>query len=61
MRMCVLKGHDYSGAASMVIIFGSVEAISIFMFIFNIWKSLDTKEKKVGDANGMGTRSRKGT
>jgi len=39
MRMAMLKGKDASDAALMVILFGVLEAISIFMFIFNIWKS----------------------
>ena len=46
MRMYMLKGYDYSSAALMVIIFGSVEAISIFMFVFNIWKSMDLKKQE---------------
>lgn len=40
MRMYILKGKDASDAALMVILFGSIEAISIFMFIYNIWKSI---------------------
>ncbi len=43
MRMYMLKEYDYSSAAIMVIIFGSLEAISIFMFVFNIMKSLDAR------------------
>lgn len=40
MRMYTLKGKDSSDAALMVILFGSIEAISIFMFIYNIWNSI---------------------
>ncbi len=40
MKMYMLKGKDASDAALMVILFGSIEAISIFMFIYNIWKSI---------------------
>ncbi len=39
MRMYMLKGKDASVASLVVILFGLVEAISIFMFIYNIWKS----------------------
>jgi len=40
MRMYMLKGKDATDAALMVILFGSIEAISIFMFIYNIWNSI---------------------
>jgi len=40
MRMYMLKGKDASDAALMVILFGLIEAISVFMFIYNIWKSI---------------------
>ena len=43
MRMYMLKGKDASDAALMVILFGSIEAISIFMFIYNIWNSIRKK------------------
>ena len=39
MRMYILKGKDASDAILVVILFGLIEAISIFMFIYNIWKS----------------------
>ncbi len=45
MRMYMLKGKDYSDAAQMVIIFGVLEAISVFMFVFNMWKSMDKVSK----------------
>lgn len=41
MRMSMLKGKDYSDALLMVIIFGVIETISIFIFIYNIWKSME--------------------
>ncbi|HEY9206302.1 MAG TPA: cbb3-type cytochrome c oxidase subunit I [Candidatus Methanoperedens sp.] len=40
MRMYMLKGLDYSLAQTIVIISGVLEAISVFIFIFNIWKSM---------------------
>ncbi len=40
MRMYMLKGKDASDAALMVFLFGFIEASSIFMFIYNIWKSI---------------------
>ncbi len=40
MRMYMLKGLDYSLARTIVIISGVFEAISVFIFIFNIWKSM---------------------
>jgi hypothetical protein len=40
MRMPMLKGYDYSDPLKIVLIFGIIEAISIFIFIYNIWKSL---------------------
>lgn len=43
MRMSMLKGHDFSNALAMVIVFGIIEAISIFIFIYNIWKSMERK------------------
>lgn len=41
MRMYMLKGKDTSDAFLAVIIFGLVEAISCFIYIYNIWKSMD--------------------
>ena len=41
MRMYMLKGFDYSDALISVLVFGSVEAVSMFIFIFNIWKSME--------------------
>lgn len=43
MRMSMLKGKDHSDALVFVIIFGLLEAISILMFIVNIWKSMEKK------------------
>lgn len=40
MKMYMLKGKDASDAALMVILFGLIEAISIFLFVYNIWKSI---------------------
>ena len=40
MRMYMLKEKDYSDAITAVIIFGLIEAISCFVFIYNIWKSM---------------------
>lgn len=40
MRMDMLKERNYSDPMTAVIIFGLVEAISCFMFIYNIWKSI---------------------
>jgi cbb3-type cytochrome oxidase subunit 1 len=40
MRMYMLKEKDSSDAATAVIIFGLIEAISCFIFIYNIWKSV---------------------
>ena len=47
MRMYILKEKDASGAALMVLLFGLIETISIFMFIYNIWKSTG-EEKTTG-------------
>jgi len=41
MRMYMLKGKDTSDAFLAVIIFGLIEVISCFIFIYNIWKSMD--------------------
>ena len=41
MRMYILKGKDASDAVLMVILFGLIEAISVFIFIYNIWKSIE--------------------
>ncbi len=41
MRMYMLKGIDYSDALLAVTLFGLIEAISMFMFIYNIWKSIE--------------------
>jgi len=43
MRMYMLKGKDTSDAFLAVIIFGLIEAISCFIFIYNIWKSMDNQ------------------
>lgn len=59
MRMSALKGHDYSNALLMVIVFGIIVTISIFIFIYNIWKSME--RINVSDKNGMGNRSIKRT
>ena len=40
MRMYMLKGKDYSDALLLVALFGLMQAFSIFMFIYNIWKSM---------------------
>jgi cbb3-type cytochrome oxidase subunit 1 len=40
MRMYDMKGKDYSDALTAVMIFGLIEAISCFIFIYNIWKSM---------------------
>ncbi len=41
MRMYMLKGYDYSDALTMVLVFGIIEGISVFIFILNIWKTMD--------------------
>lgn len=43
MRMYMLKGYDYSDALTMVMLFGVIETVSIFMFIINIWKTMGKK------------------
>jgi cbb3-type cytochrome oxidase subunit 1 len=43
MRMYMLKGKDASDAILAVIIFGVIEVISCFIFIYNIWKSMDNQ------------------
>jgi cytochrome c oxidase cbb3-type subunit 1 len=40
MRMYMLKEKDYSDAITAVMIFGLIEAISCFIFVYNIWKSM---------------------
>lgn len=40
MRMYMLKGKDFSDALLIVMLFGIIEAVSIFMFTYNIWKSI---------------------
>lgn len=40
MRMYMLKGKDFSDTQLFVMLFGIIEAVSIFMFIYNIWKSI---------------------
>lgn len=40
MRMYILKEKDFSDALILVTLFGLIETISIFMFIYNIWKSI---------------------
>ncbi len=40
MRMDMLRERNYSDPMAAVIIFGLIEAISCFMFIYNIWKSM---------------------
>lgn len=44
MRMYMLKEKDASDAATAVMIFGLIEAISYFIFIYNIWKSMDNSK-----------------
>lgn len=41
MKMYMVKQKDSSDAMLMVIIFGTIVAISFFMFIYNIWKSME--------------------
>ena len=43
MRMYMLKGKDTSDAFLAVMIFGLIVAISCFIFIYNIWKSMDNQ------------------
>lgn len=40
MRMYMLKEKDASSAIMAVIIFGVIEAVSSFIFIYNIWKTM---------------------
>ncbi len=40
MRMYMLKEKDFSDALLVVTFFGLIVTISIFMFIYNIWKSI---------------------
>jgi cbb3-type cytochrome oxidase subunit 1 len=46
MRMYDMKGKDYSDALTAVMIFGLIEAISCFIFIYNIWKSMGNSSSK---------------
>ncbi|PWB54781.1 MAG: hypothetical protein C3F06_04045 [Candidatus Methanoperedenaceae archaeon] len=47
MRMYMLKEKDASDAITAVMIFGLIEAISCFIFVYNIWKSMgDTNSSK---------------
>ncbi|MFZ2411742.1 MAG: cbb3-type cytochrome c oxidase subunit I [Candidatus Methanoperedens sp.] len=41
MKMYMVKQKDSSDALLMVMIFGTIVAISFFMFIYNIWKSME--------------------
>lgn len=41
MKMYMVKQKDSSDAMLMVVIFGIILAISFFMFIYNIWKSME--------------------
>lgn len=41
MKMYMVKEKDYSDALSIVMIFGTIVAISFFMFIYNMWKSME--------------------
>jgi len=43
MRMYMLKGQDTSEAFIAVMISGLIEVISYFIFIYNIWKSMDNQ------------------
>jgi len=45
MRMYMLKEKDASDAATAVMIFGLIEAISVFIFVYNIWKSMGNSSK----------------
>ena len=40
MRMFMLREKDFSDALLIVTLFGMIVTISIFMFIYNIWKSI---------------------
>lgn len=40
MRMYMLKEKDVSSTIMAVIIFGVIEVISCFIFIYNIWKTM---------------------
>ncbi len=53
MRMYMLKGRDYYDAMLVVALFGLIEMVSVFMFIFNMWKSM--KRDGISDVDGMGT------
>jgi cbb3-type cytochrome oxidase subunit 1 len=43
MKMYMLKEKNYYDAMIAVIIFGLIEVISCFIFIYNIWKSMDNQ------------------
>ncbi len=41
MKMYMVKQKDASDALLMVMLFGVIEAISFFVFIYNMWKSME--------------------
>jgi len=49
MRMYLLKGFDASFAIELVQLFGLLETISIFIFIYNSWKSMKQGESAGND------------
>ncbi len=44
MKMYMLKGYDYSDVVRLVLLFGVIETVSIFMFIYNIWKTISNEK-----------------
>lgn len=44
MTMYEIKGRDILGAKDLVLFFGVIETVSIFMFIYNIWKTISNEK-----------------
>jgi hypothetical protein len=44
MTMYEIKGRDILGAKDLVLFFGVIETASIFMFIYNIWKTISNEK-----------------
>jgi len=44
MTMYIVKERDFSGAKDLVLFFGVIETVSVFMFIYNIWKTISNEK-----------------
>lgn len=44
LTMYIVKGRDSEGVKDLVLFFGVIETLSVFMFIYNIWMTIKNEK-----------------